>query len=64
MLLKGVTLHSPKQRSVMNNTSSPLEMLSAFAITFVAGGLSVLLFSAYGRWKQSQGASATTGDSK
>jgi len=39
----------------MNNTSSPLEMLSAFAITFVAGGISVLLVAAYGQWKQRQG---------
>jgi|GEM_PF-1954138 len=43
----------------MNNTSSPLEMLTAFAITFVAGGLSVLLVATYGQWKQRQGASTT-----
>lgn len=49
-------LYAIQQKSVMNNTSSPLEMLSAFAITFVAGGLSVLLVATYGQWKQRQGA--------
>ena len=42
----------------MNNTSSPLEMLSAFAITFAAGGLSVLIVATYGQWKQRQGTAA------
>lgn len=34
---------------------SPLETLASFAITFVAGALSVLAVSAYGKWMKHQG---------
>lgn len=39
----------------MNNTSSPLETLAAFAITFAAGSLSVMFISVYGEWKRRKG---------
>ncbi len=34
---------------------SPLETLASFAITFVAGAISVLAVSAYGKWMKHQG---------
>lgn len=34
---------------------SPLETLASFAITFVAGAISVLAVSAYGKWMKYQG---------
>jgi hypothetical protein len=34
---------------------SPLETLASFAITFVAGALSVAAVAAYGRWMKHQG---------
>jgi len=37
------------------NPTSPLETLASFAITFVAGALSVLAVSAYGKWMKHQG---------
>ncbi len=43
----------------MNNTSSPLETLAAIAITFAAGGVSVMLISLYGEWKRRQGMANT-----
>ncbi len=35
---------------------SPLETLASYAITFVAGALSVIAVSAYGKWMKHQGA--------
>lgn len=35
---------------------SPLETLAAFAITFVAGALTVGCVAAYGRWMKAKGA--------
>lgn len=37
---------------------SPLETLASFAITFVAGAISVLAVSAYGKWMKQQGSVA------
>lgn len=34
---------------------SPLEVLASFAITFIAGALSVVAISAYGKWMKHQG---------
>lgn len=34
---------------------SPLETLASYAITFVAGAVSVVLVTAYGRWMRAQG---------
>lgn len=34
---------------------SPLETLASFAITFVAGALSIVAVSAYGKWMKHQG---------
>lgn len=34
---------------------SPLETLASYAITFVAGALSVIAVSAYGKWMKHQG---------
>lgn len=34
---------------------SPLETLAAFAITFIAGALSIAAISAYGKWMKHQG---------
>lgn len=34
---------------------SPLETLASLAITFVAGAISVLAVSAYGKWMKHQG---------
>ncbi len=34
---------------------SPLEALASFAITFVAGAISVLAVSTYGKWMMHQG---------
>lgn len=34
---------------------SPLETLASFAITFVAGAISVLAVSTYGKWMKHQG---------
>lgn len=33
---------------------SPLETLASYAITFVAGAVSVVLVTAYGRWMRTQ----------
>lgn len=37
---------------------SPLEALASFAITFVAGAISVMAVSAYGKWMKHQGRQA------
>lgn len=37
---------------------SPLETLAAFAITFIAGALSIVTISAYGKWMKHQGRQA------
>lgn len=37
---------------------SPLETLASYAITFVAGALSVIAVSAYGKWMKHQGRAA------
>lgn len=34
---------------------SPLETLASYAITFVAGALSVIAVSSYGKWMKQQG---------
>lgn len=34
---------------------SPLEILASYAITFVAGAVSVVAIAAYGRWMKHQG---------
>lgn len=34
---------------------SPLETLASYAITFIAGALSVIAISAYGKWMKHQG---------
>lgn len=34
---------------------SPLEILASYAITFVAGAVSVVAISAYGKWMRHQG---------
>ncbi len=34
---------------------SPLETLASYAITFVAGALSVIAVSVYGKWMKHQG---------
>lgn len=33
---------------------SPLETLAAFAITYIAGALSIVAVSAYGKWMKHQ----------
>jgi hypothetical protein len=38
---------------------SPLETLASYAITFVAGALSVIAVSAYGKWMKHQGRTAS-----
>lgn len=40
------------------NNPSPLETLASYAITFVAGALSVIAVSAYGKWMKHQGRTA------
>lgn len=37
---------------------SPLETLAAFAVTFIAGALSIAAISAYGKWMKHQGRQA------
>ncbi len=39
---------------------SPLEHLTAFAIVFVAGAISVPLIRAYGAWMKQKGITAAT----
>lgn len=39
----------------MISNPSPLEILAAFAITFVAGASSVLAVAAYGQWMKNKG---------
>lgn len=39
----------------MISNPSPLEVLAAYAITFVAGAISVLAVSAYGQWMKHKG---------
>lgn len=34
---------------------SPLETLASYAITFIAGALSIVAISAYGKWMKHQG---------
>jgi hypothetical protein len=34
---------------------SPLETLASYAITFVAGAISVIAIAAYGKWMKHQG---------
>lgn len=38
----------------MNNIS-PLETLASYAITFVAGAVSAICISAYGKWMRQRG---------
>lgn len=42
--------------------TSPLESLAAAAIAFAAGALSLSLISAWGNWKERQGARAASGE--
>ena len=39
---------------------SPLETLASYAITFVAGAISVIAVSAYGKWMRHQGRVTST----
>ena len=64
MLFLGDRLKRIQKKDIMNNSSSPLEMLTALAITFVAGSLSVVLVATYGHWKQRQGALTTQSGKK
>lgn len=40
----------------MINTPSPLEALASFALTFVAGALTVTLIAVYGKFMERRGA--------
>ncbi|MBY0242454.1 MAG: hypothetical protein K2X55_24385 [Burkholderiaceae bacterium] len=44
----------------MINNQSPLEALASFAISFVAGAISLAVVSAYGQWMKSKGQKEST----
>lgn len=43
----------------MNSNTSPLETMASYAITFLAGALSLGLVSLYGDWRQQKGETKT-----